>query len=639
MQIPLDGNLPGSSLRRNFRDYAFWRPKLVTNAEGKANFKATFPDDITGWKAEALVMASKKRSGQGQSTIQSFKPLLAQLALPQFLVEGDSAFAIGKITNYTSNEIMLVRAIQSAALERKEALTIKNSYIDSLSIITNGLDSVNTKYSVNYLGYEDGELRKIPVYRKGVKEAEGIFLTLRNDTTFSIAGKADPIKIFAQADLLDVLLDEIESVKNYSYDCNEQLASKLKVLLAEKKIKEFKKEAFVYGDRVRRIIRRLQENQHKEGGWGWWSQSEGDDWITLHVARVLEWARQEKFDVRFDDQGVINFLEKDLFKRPLPDQIEPLIYFATHGIKINPKPLVDSLKKNKDLSMYQQLKLNSLMQFTGIPWEKEWLIKVRQQTIKGNYYWGEPANALFGNDIQCTMLAYQLLEQTGVSADELTRTRNFFLEKRNRYWRNTYESAKIIETILPGLFAENAGYQKTTLLISGDLTQQTEKFPFQLEIAPNQIVSVSKKGSSPVYFAAYREYWNSNPSRSEKDFIVTTFFEENSRKLNAGKTIKLYVDVVVKKDAEYVLIEVPIPAGCSYENKAQSRKNGEVHRESRYDKTSIFCKSLKAGTYRYEVALVPRYKGSYTLNPARVELMYFPVLYGREVTKRIMIGQ
>ncbi|HPH45562.1 MAG TPA: carboxypeptidase-like regulatory domain-containing protein, partial [Chryseolinea sp.] len=42
-------NTPGSSLRKNFRDYAFWKPTLRSDAEGKASFTVTFPDDITGW--------------------------------------------------------------------------------------------------------------------------------------------------------------------------------------------------------------------------------------------------------------------------------------------------------------------------------------------------------------------------------------------------------------------------------------------------------------------------------------------------------------------------------------------------------------------------------------------------------------
>ena len=86
------------------------------------------------------------------------------------------------------------------------------------------------------------------------------------------------------------------------------------------------------------------------------------------------------------------------------------------------------------------------------------------------------------------------------------------------------------------------------------------------------------------------------------------------------------------------MLNVPIPAGCSYENKNQSWRNGEVHREYDYHQTTIFCKELKAGTYQYTISLVPRYTGKYTLNPARAEWMYFPVMYGQEKTKTIAIA-
>lgn len=85
------------------------------------------------------------------------------------------------------------------------------------------------------------------------------------------------------------------------------------------------------------------------------------------------------------------------------------------------------------------------------------------------------------------------------------------------------------------------------------------------------------------------------------------------------------------------MLNLPIPAGCSYENKNQNWRNGEVHREYDYHQTTIFCKELKTGKYQYTISLVPRYSGSYTLNPARVEWMYFPTVYGQEAIKRIGI--
>jgi alpha-2-macroglobulin len=477
----------------------------------------------------------------------------------------------------------------------------------------------------------------IHVLPKGIKEAEGVFLSLRNDTTFTINPKQGTVKLYAQADLLDVLLEEIESVKSYSYDCNEQLASKLKVLLAEKKIKQFKKEEFLHESQVRRIINNLQKNQNKDGSWSWWEQGDGFTWITIYVTTVLEAATKEGFQVRFDRQGAINFIQKDLFNTEFLDRIDPFIFLANHNIKVDSKPLLDSISRYKNLSVYTQLKLLTLEQVLGKHSKIEWLDSLKKETIKGNYYWGETATNLFDNDIQCTLLGYKLKEAYNASDDELSRIRNFFLEKRRRSWRNTFESAKIIDTILPTLLQSSQRNETTWLSLTGGANLKVVKFPFELETKTIEPITVSKVGSSPVYFTAYHEFWNNAPEKSDKDFIVETRFEDNLQTLQAGKPIKLYVNLTVKKDAEYIMIDVPIPSGCSYENKPQSRKNGEVHRESYSYKTSIFCQALKQGYYQYEISLIPRYKGSYTLNPARAELMYFPVIHGNETVKRVEI--
>ncbi len=41
--------------------------------------------------------------------------------------------------------------------------------------------------------------------------------------------------------------------------------------------------------------------------------------------------------------------------------------------------------------------------------------------------------------------------------------------------------------------------------------------------------------------------------------------------------------------------------------------------------------------YKIEVRIVPRFSGSFTLNPAKAELIYFPTYYGREGMKRIQV--
>jgi len=94
----------------------------------------------------------------------------------------------------------------------------------------------------------------------------------------------------------------------------------------------------------------------------------------------------------------------------------------------------------------------------------------------------------------------------------------------------------------------------------------------------------------------------------------------------------------------YVMIEIPIPAGCSYGEKNLANRwryqaiNGEVHRKYFKEKVAIFCKELPIGTHTYTINLEPRFTGTYTLNPAKAEEMYFPIFYGRNGLKELVIS-
>ncbi len=106
--------------------------------------------------------------------------------------------------------------------------------------------------------------------------------------------------------------------------------------------------------------------------------------------------------------------------------------------------------------------------------------------------------------------------------------------------------------------------------------------------------------------------------------------------LAAGQEIKLVVNVKVEKDADYVMINIPIPGTCSYADKRNNLR-GEAHREYFKNKTAIFIEKLLKGEYTYEISLMPRYSGTYTLNPAKIELMYFPTFNANNEVKKVEV--
>jgi uncharacterized protein YfaS (alpha-2-macroglobulin family) len=224
---------------------------------------------------------------------------------------------------------------------------------------------------------------------------------------------------------------------------------------------------------------------------------------------------------------------------------------------------------------------------------------------------------------------------------EMAKVRNYFFETRkDGKWRNTYESSLILEAILPDLLERGSIAAEPTLIISGN-TGQVTKFPYTMNFSPSDSIKIVKSGVAPVYFTSYQQTWNSKPGRRESEFIVTSTFERNGTEVNAltaGKPVELKILVTVKADAEYAMIEVPIPSGCSYNGKPQPYNNNEVHREYFKNKVSIFCSSLRKGSYTFTIPLMARYTGRFNLNPSRAELMYFPTFYGREGMKKVDIN-
>ncbi len=635
----------GNRLRTNFKDDAYWQPKLKTNAEGKASFKTTFPDDITSWRTFAIAITDQKQTGFADGLIRSFKPISANLTTPQFAIQGDSLNIIGKILNYTSDSMQLKKSFSfNNNLIKQQTIGLRNALIDTFSITATPTDSLKFKYTIERSdNYFDGEERSIPVFLPGVIETNGFFAVLDKDSSFTIPLNAadGPIKISSEASLMPTMLDEIDNIKQYEHFCNEQLSSKLKALLIKKKIYSFLKKDFKEEANIKDIIDRLHKSK-TQNLWGWWVNNVPSSWISLHVVEALLMAEKNGYTVNLNKQSVIDNIIFNWESNRQSDQLFSLKILHALNAKADYKQYIDTLEKRlKEPTLFQKLQLVELKQKLNLSYVVDTFLNKAIYTMFGNMYWGEESYRFFDNDIQSTLAMYRILKNTGIHAEELKKIRYYFLEKRkNGRWRNTYESALILENILPDLLVNDSINKPATLTIANGETITEKSFPFIKTYTGNQPIAVTKKGSLPVYFTAYQQRWEKNPTQVSKGFEVQTKLEKKGQMitaLKAGEPIVLRTTVNVLADVDYIMIEIPIPAGCSYQEKNQGYANNEVHREYFKNKVSIFCSTLKKGKYEFSISLQPRYTGSYQLNPAKAEMMYFPVFYGRESMKKVTI--
>ncbi|MDR3245671.1 MAG: hypothetical protein LBT50_04490 [Prevotellaceae bacterium] len=51
----------------------------------------------------------------------------------------------------------------------------------------------------------------------------------------------------------------------------------------------------------------------------------------------------------------------------------------------------------------------------------------------------------------------------------------------------------------------------------------------------------------------------------------------------------------------------------------------------------IFCEQLPKGKHKFEIDLLPRFTGAYILNPAKVEMMYLPVVNANNDLRKVKV--
>ncbi|MCB2410824.1 carboxypeptidase-like regulatory domain-containing protein [Hymenobacter lucidus] len=668
------GRDPRLALRRNFSDYAWWRPTLVTDARGQASTTVTLPDDVTGWDTFVLGSDHHGRTGAATSLLRSFKALLAELAVPRFLIEGDQAQVLGKTLNYRPDTVQVNTSFSVAGQPvRRQSHRVISSALDTLTITApTGPDSVLVGFGLQQTGsgYADGEQRPIPVLPAGTRERVGTFAILTaNDTTLTLPfdPSLGPVTVRLESDALPVLLSEIQHLQAYAYLCNEQAASKLKALLLEEQIRRVQNQQFRGARSINFLIRKLQDGRHQpEGLWGTWAKSEVSPWATTHVLEALLAAEKAGYKVRFDRDKVQKYLLQELdhgfAKVPaaaLPlqrwyyqsddDRIRLLHLLHQLGVATDYRTYADRLARarpgRQPLDRY--LALAELRQQLGLPYQLDTLRRYRLSTQLGGVFYADTLHTgsyyryLLRSGVGTTLLAYRLLRAQGGHAPELARIRSYLLNlRRTDYWNSTYEAAQILETIGPDLLATGQAATLAKVQLSGGATQEISTFPQQLTLpAGTAPLSLRKQGLLPVYATAYQTRWNPLPTATAVPFTVkTTLAGQTGQQvsLRAGQPAELVVTVDVRAEARYVLLEVPIPAGCSY-GEPQPGNYFEVHREYLRHQAGIFIDRLPVGLHTFRVALQPRYRGRYTLNPAKAELMYFPTRFGRSASKQVRV--
>lgn len=649
-----------NQLRSNFNDVAFWEPRLYTDRKGRANFQILFPEDITRWNATVYAMNRRLQTGVARKSIKSYKPIMAQLDVPGFMVKGDTALVHGNLSNHSQDTDIegAIRWIAPGTVMDSAVRFDKHRH-HALPLVAQGTDSLEAIYTFTRNdGYADGEKRKLPVEDQGIIRANGTMSLFQNgDVVTFQANDGEERIVEVVGSPLDLWAGEARYLMNYRYACNEQLASKLMGFLAYRNVMAYEEKEFRYDQDVKRIIQRLLKNQNEEFLWSWWDVNPGTSyWVSSHVLRALKAAKDAGYRVDLDVSNVASKVSYrfDMLKSISYNDVGVLQALALWDAPVDYASYLtamDSLVKNEERRLAQlselyrysmlhtKLLLLEAKQLSGMPYDRQELLRYQREGIRGEVFFFDRHGSRnwYSDELAINAVAYRIAQRDSTMEHLLPGMQMYFLSQRCKGQWNTYQSANLLTAVLPDILSMGATKkQPFRIRAEGKFTGIIQELPFQIKLAAGEQLTLRKEGGLPMYLMQYVYERVTEASQASSALEITTHLE-NGRPLEMGKPVAMQVRVKIGKDAaaEYVMIEVPIPASCSYTDKGSSWN--ETHREYFKDRVNIYHEKMNAGEYVFEIGLLPRFPGKFHVNPAQISLMYAPVINANTGIKKISV--
>ena len=577
------------TIRDNFNDVAFWQPDLVTDNNGEVRFTITYPDDLTEWR-EAFVAIKGKQRGYAMSSVIARKDEVAKLKMPRFAVVGDSVSAIGTGVNYITGE----------------------SAVDTIYAVAEG-DSLCMQYVFGH----DGEKRCSPVFAQGMEARDANFYIIEADTTFTLKYNktiSSPMEVNVYTDIRESLINSVKDLAKTDWcSSNDYLALRLQAMqmVADSD----------YTKEMDQIEKKLLDNRMANGLWCWYGKDNehfSSLWVTEQVLAAL--GSKAVADNNFNTRLASDFI-RYRNERYWLGMFQVARLFDVVGDTLQRDLRLEEIPADS-LAKYDR---SALIEYQIMRGQDVRFDTMRHRTYTGGEYyslnlkhrccWFNPVY----EQIETSLLAYKYYTKKGDSA----RCRAIklwlmqYVRNRGRFGIALSESLslKIVKT----LWQDDKVGLKDILYQLSINDKVADELPYSMVVTDD--ARLEYQGKRTLYVSTEQKYWDEDPDVVSNGMTIKSEYVAVNK--NENRSV-IKVDVTLEADAEYLVISIPIPAGCSYDETNYSYTRGESHREEYKNRVNIFCERIEEGIHHFEVPLNERYPGVYTINPSEVHLIYFP---------------
>jgi uncharacterized protein YfaS (alpha-2-macroglobulin family) len=290
------------SARSDFRQTAYFNPRILTDERGEAKVSFKLPESLTTYRLMAVAVERGDRYGFSQERITSSKPLMARPTLPRFVRAGDE-FEAGLIVSkkgLAAGKVQVVAALgalspgqpltrvidvpANGSVEVRFPAMAKRPGVAALRFDINaGSERDSVQQTLRLQAPMTPEVAAVYGQTAGAQsERLGDLAQIRDD----VGGLSVSLSSTALVGVDQVLLD----VLDYPYGCTEQLASKILPLVSLTDLAKALGFALPPDSKKRAeaAVNEVLARQQGDGGFGMWPGDERSSvWVSSYAALAL----------------------------------------------------------------------------------------------------------------------------------------------------------------------------------------------------------------------------------------------------------------------------------------------------------------------------------------------------------------
>src|SRR6185369_294099 len=550
-----------TTIRKEFKDTAFWQPDVVTGGDGKATVSFKLPDNLTTWRATARGVTADTRVGSVVQKTIARKDVIMRLEMPRFLTEGDTVTISGLVHNFLKSDKSTKISLE---LNGAQLLDPSDS---TVTIRPNGEHRVDWRVQANATGKltllakaltdteSDAVEMTMEIVPHGLRRTTGKTTTVtQNDAeqtlTLDVPGGADTqaraLRIEVSPSIAGALFGALDYLTSYPYGCTEQtMSSFLPNIVVAQALKDVPtaniRVSNDLDDKVRKGLDRLYAYQHDDGGWGRWKDDKSDPFMTAYVVDGMIMARRAGYQV--DDyrqsqgrQKLSSLLSagKNDNGNPIDEETRAYIIYAfTESGEGDTHYLDELYGKRNNLGAYGRALLALALQERkdNRAQEVAKLIEGSAHQDEFEVHWQTARVNDYGRDVyldaEATSLSLKALSRINPESPLLPKAARWLVQNRPNgyYWRSTKETAfaiygltdylKVSKELSPDYTFEvylNGVKVAGQHVGAGDAVnaQTVTVWKKGTEIGPSNQIKIVKHGKGALYVSSALEYFTAD---------------------------------------------------------------------------------------------------------------------------------